>query len=130
MEEEGTERTELVLDWEKLLPSEDDDPPVVLIVKPTTTTTTTTQPSKQSAMGSAQRLNSQRDEGFDLLSDHELNDSIRSKRCTLETMALRLPDRGEKVRATLTRLEEEMERRKLRRVDKVFFSFIFSLLVL
>ncbi|XP_062159325.1 ubiquitin-like-specific protease 1D [Alnus glutinosa] len=115
MEEEGAERTELVLDWEKLLPSEDDDPPVVLIVKPTTTTT---QPSKQSAMGSAQRLNSQRDEGFDLLSDHELNDSIRSKRCTLETMALRLPDRGEKVRATLTRLEEEMERRKLRRVDK------------
>jgi len=24
MEEEGTERTELVLDWEKLLPSDDD----------------------------------------------------------------------------------------------------------
>ncbi|XP_059446063.1 ubiquitin-like-specific protease 1D isoform X2 [Corylus avellana] len=114
MEEEGAKKTPLVLDWEKLLP-EDDVPPAVLIVKPTTTTA---QPSKQSAMDSAQRLNSQRDDRFDLLSDHELNELFRRKRRTLETVGWKLPDRGEKVRNALMRLEDEMERRKLRRVEK------------
>lgn len=123
MEEEGAKKTPLILDWEKLLP-EDDVPPAVLIVKPTTTTT---QPSKQSAMGSAQRLNSQRDESFDPLSDHELNELFRRKRSTLETVGRNLPDGGEKVRNALMRLKDEMERRKLRRVEKVLFSFIFFL---
>lgn len=124
MEEEGAKKTELVLDWEELLPSQDDDPPDVLIVKPTTTTT---QPLTQSAMGSAQRLHSERDEGFDRVSDHELNELIRRKRRTLETMSSRLNDGGEKVRTALKRLEDEMERRKLRRVDKVFLFIYFFL---
>jgi hypothetical protein len=121
MEEEGAKKTTLVLDWEKLLP-EDDDPPAVLVVKPTTATT---QPPKQSEMGSAQQLNSQRDEFFNTLSDHDLNESIQRKRRTLESVGWKLPDRGEKARTALMQLEDEMERRKLSRVEKVFFYFIF-----
>ncbi|KAE8023449.1 hypothetical protein FH972_009140 [Carpinus fangiana] len=83
MEEEGAKKTTLVLDWEKLL-RDDDDPPAVLVVKPTTAST---QPSKQSEMGSAQQLNSQRDEFFNTLSDHELNESIQRKRRTLDSEA-------------------------------------------
>jgi hypothetical protein len=74
-------------------------------------------------MGSAQRLNSQRDEFFNTLSDHELNESIWRKRRTLESVGWKLPDGGEKFRTALMQLEDEMERRKLSRVEKVFFSF-------
>lgn len=128
MEEGGAKKLPLVLDWEKLLPSHDDGvPPPLLVVIPNS------QPPKSSPMDSDQS-HSQREEGFDLLSDHDLNESIRSKRRTLETMAPKLHDKGQKIRATLKRLEDEMERRKLRRLNKVFsFSlffpwiFIFSL---
>lgn len=116
MEEEGAKKSALVLDWDKLLSSQDEDvPPPVLIVKPTMTTET----PKESEMGNDQSHSQERDERFELLSDHELKESIRSKRRTLEATGSKLPDKGEKLRAALKLLDEEMEWRKLRRVDRV-----------
>ncbi|KAG7979613.1 hypothetical protein I3843_05G139200 [Carya illinoinensis] len=113
MEEGGAKKIPLVLDWEKLLPSHDDDvPPPLLVVKPSG------QPPNESPMDSDQSHSQREEGGFHLLSDHDLNESIRSKLRTLENMAPKLADKGEKIRATLKRLEDEMERRKLRRLNK------------
>ncbi|XP_030553193.2 ubiquitin-like-specific protease 1D isoform X2 [Rhodamnia argentea] len=93
------------IDWDKLLDDDDDDdgPPPVLIVT-------------RSSSGPAPAMES--DDGIAGLSDQQLADSIASKMRTLRGLQRNLPDGGDKLRSTLKRLEEEQERRKLRRIEK------------
>ncbi|KAL0004188.1 hypothetical protein SO802_011749 [Lithocarpus litseifolius] len=119
MEEDRTKKRPLDLDWEKLLPNssqndDDDDAPPELIVKSSTTTTAT--------MGSGD----ERHEDFEKWSDRTLEEQIERKRRTCETMGPRMPDKGEKLRLTLKRLEDERERRKLARPQKLNSSYAYE----
>ncbi|KAJ7953631.1 ubiquitin-like-specific protease 1D [Quillaja saponaria] len=96
------------LDWDAFLGSQDEEPPVLVIVKPTTTVTDTELQRLLDMDRDQQYLLT---ESIEELTDHKLEESIRSKRNTLQTIKS-LPDKGEKLRATLKRLEDEMERRK------------------
>ena len=112
MEEDRAKKRPLDLDWEKLLPNssqnddDDDDAPPELIVKSSTTTAT---------MGSGD----ERHEDLEKWSDRMLEEHIERKRRTCETMGPRMPDKGEKLRLTLKRFEDERERRKLARPQKL-----------
>lgn len=100
MEEEGAKKRPLELDWDKLLPSQDDDDvPLEVIVKTT----------HQSAMGSDQR---QSDEDLQGLSTHYIQEQIDRKRRTLETLGPKLADKGDKIRRTIKRLQDELDRRE------------------
>lgn len=106
MEEEQSKRHKrpLHLDWTTLLDGGDSDaPPPELLVKPS---------SDPAAMAS---------DGLDLLTDHELRESIRSKTKTLETAGKKLPDRGAKLCAIIKRCEEELSRRKVKAHREVWF---------
>ncbi|KAL4639113.1 hypothetical protein ACB092_03G195000 [Castanea dentata] len=123
MEEDRAKKRPLELDWEKLLPNssqnyddDDDDAPPELIVKSSTTTTTAT------TMGSGD----ERYEDFEKWSDRMLEEQIERKRRTCETMGPRMPDKGEKLRLTLKRLEDERERRKLARPQKLNSSYAYE----
>ncbi|KAF8389853.1 hypothetical protein HHK36_024370 [Tetracentron sinense] len=98
--EEGKKKKKepLILDWEKLLPIKDEESPPVLVV-----------------MESEQASQSDIIEQF---SDHELNDAIRRNKHSYENFANRLPDKGDKLRTKLKSLEDELERRKLCRLQK------------
>ncbi|KAJ7943630.1 ubiquitin-like-specific protease 1D [Quillaja saponaria] len=101
-----TKKRPLNLDWDALIPSQEEEPPVVVIVKPTATTTIT-EPQTHSDMDTDQQYS--QTEAIEHFSDHKLEESIRSKRNTLLTTAMNLPDKGEKLRAALKRLEDELE---------------------
>ncbi|KAM4109875.1 hypothetical protein ACJW30_03G152500 [Castanea mollissima] len=122
MEEDRAKKRPLELDWEKLLPNssqnddDDDDAPPELIVKSSTTTTTAT------TMGSGD----ERHEDFEKWNDRMLEEQIERKRRTCETMGPRMPDKGEKLRLTLKRLEDERERRKLARPQKLNSSYAYE----
>ncbi|XP_075658268.1 ubiquitin-like-specific protease 1D isoform X6 [Castanea sativa] len=118
MEEDRAKKRPLELDWEKLLPnsSQNDDAPPELIVKSSTTTTTAT------TMGSGD----ERHEDFEKWGDRMLEEQIERKRRTCETMGPRMPDKGEKLRLTLKRLEDERERRKLARPQKLNSSYAYE----
>ncbi|KAM3754213.1 hypothetical protein ACB098_03G149700 [Castanea mollissima] len=125
MEEDRAKKRPLELDWEKLLPNssqndddDDDDAPPELIVKSSTTTTTTTA----TTMGSGD----ERHEDFEKWNDRMLEEQIERKRRTCETMGPRMPDKGEKLRLTLKRLEDERERRKLARPQKLNSSYAYE----
>lgn len=112
MEGENKKRkTAIELDWEKLLPRQDDEPPPLLVV--TTTACAADQP--QSTVWSADGLN------LDAISDAKLDEFISRQRKSYETMASRLLDKGQKILAKLSSLEEEKERRKNRLAKVVTF---------
>ncbi|XP_048322454.1 ubiquitin-like-specific protease 1D [Ziziphus jujuba] len=111
-------RRPLDLDWETLLPSQEDDPPAVLIVKSNNNQNINTL--KDSSMAAADSRNS--DSEYSELRDHELDDRIVRQKKNIEGMGPRLPDKGEKLRLSLKRMEEERERRKLRRVETVYLE--------
>ncbi|KAK4598129.1 hypothetical protein RGQ29_015571 [Quercus rubra] len=119
MEEDRAKKRPLDLDWEKLLPNssqnddDDDDAPPELIVKSSTTTAT---------MGSGD----ERHEDLEKWSDRMLEEHIERKRRTCETMGPRMPDKGEKLRLTLKRFEDERERRKLARPQKLNSSYAYE----
>lgn len=123
MEEDRAKKRPLDLDWEKLLPNssqngdDDDDAPPELIVKSSTTATATAA----STMGSGD----ERHEDFEKWSDRMLEEQIERKRRTCETMGPRMPDKGEKLRLTLKRFEDERERRKLARPQKLNSSYAY-----
>ncbi|PSS28632.1 Ubiquitin-like-specific protease [Actinidia chinensis var. chinensis] len=102
------------LDWDKLLPRQDDEPPKVLVV-----TTATVDDRKQSPPpeGGDQQDQSQRDDIL-RMSDKRIEEAIIRQRHSIETLSLKLGDKGAKLRAYLMRLEEEMERRKQHRLQK------------
>ncbi|CAL5418949.1 unnamed protein product [Camellia sinensis] len=101
------------LDWDLLLPrGNDDEPPPVLVV-----TAAARNQSPPPPMGGDQEELSQRDELFQK-SDRELEDAITRLRNSIETIGPKLPDKGEKLRASLKRLEDEKEHRKLCRVEQ------------
>lgn len=93
----------------------------MLLLNPSSTKSTDSQ-TQSSAMGIDPSL-----DGFQHYSDHELEESIKSKLRTLETTAVKLPDKGEKLRATIDRFQEELARRKLRGPKKV--SLFYSIFV-
>jgi hypothetical protein len=112
MEEEGAKKRPLELDWDKLLPSQDDDDvPLEVIVKTT----------HQSAMGSDQR---QSDEDLQGLSTHYIQEQIDRKRRTLETLGPKLADKGDKIRRTIKRLQDELDRREHKKVSFFLINLI------
>ncbi|XP_077220681.1 ubiquitin-like-specific protease 1D isoform X2 [Tasmannia lanceolata] len=79
------------INWENIWERNEDDPPAELeVVKDTI----------------------QKD-NLDSLSDHQLDEKIQRMQCQKSIMVSTLPDRGAKYEATLKRLEEERERRKI-----------------
>uniref|UniRef100_A0A5B6ZMV5 Putative ubiquitin-like-specific protease 1D isoform X2 n=1 Tax=Davidia involucrata TaxID=16924 RepID=A0A5B6ZMV5_DAVIN len=110
MEEEKKRKTPIDLDWEKLLPSRDEEPPPVLVV--------TTSGREPSAMSGEQFQQSWMEEELSRMGDKELNDSIFRHRRNVETLGPKLPDKGEKLKATLKCLEDERERRESRRMEE------------
>ncbi|XP_062110292.1 ubiquitin-like-specific protease 1D isoform X2 [Humulus lupulus] len=112
-EVEAKKQKPLKLDWSELLPTKDDDPPPLLIVNSETLT------------GKAQRLSPEmssdrRNEAIAQLSDHELNERIKSTAMNIKNGVLsRLPDKGEKLKNSLKSLEDERERRKRKRVETI-----------
>ncbi|OMO78205.1 Peptidase C48, SUMO/Sentrin/Ubl1 [Corchorus capsularis] len=110
MDAEGqNKKRKLKLDWNQLLskkPGDDEPlPPLVVI------TTEPQQPGRQSdAMGGGDYQDREHLVG---MTDRELDENIRRQRQTFENVASRLPDKGEKIRCKIERLEEEKERRKL-----------------
>ncbi|OMO52793.1 hypothetical protein COLO4_36969 [Corchorus olitorius] len=110
MDAEGqNKKRKLKLDWNQLLsekPGDDEPlPPLVVI------TTEPQQPRRQSdAMGGGDYQDREHLVG---MTDRELDENIRRQRQTFENFASKLPDKGEKIRCKIERLEEEKERRKL-----------------
>lgn len=114
-EEKPRKRRPIDLDWETLLPSQDGDPPAVLIVKSNNNSNTTDTLRGSSMAADYQHSNTEYAE----LRDHELDDRIKRLKLNVEQMCPKLPDKGEKFRLSLKRMEEERERRKLKRVETV-----------
>ncbi|KAL6983680.1 hypothetical protein U1Q18_017058 [Sarracenia purpurea var. burkii] len=115
MEKEEKKKGSIELDWDLLLPRRDDEPPPILVVTPTITAPETKR--SPPTMGDDQQEQSQRDD-FSLMTDIDLEEAINRQRRTVETLGPRLRDQGEKLRVNLKRLEDEIERRKFRRVEK------------
>ncbi|KAK9935505.1 hypothetical protein M0R45_022607 [Rubus argutus] len=117
MEGERAKKRQLDLDFNKLLDDNDDfDPPEVLRVKktkPITAATAADEPP-QSAMDGDQ----ERDEELERTSNSALDEAIRRHAEHLKRMGSILPDKGEKLRIRLKKLEDEKERRKLERSER------------
>ncbi|KAF7829365.1 ubiquitin-like-specific protease 1D isoform X1 [Senna tora] len=90
---------------------DDDQPPPMLVLSPSSSKTT-------DSLGEPRQSSNMDPHGLQHLRDHELTESIQSKKHTLETMGGNLPDKGEKLRATIKRYEDELARRKLRLPQK------------
>lgn len=123
MEEEKNKKRKspIDLDWDKLLPprqQDDDEPPPILVV--TTISGVAGQP--QSTMGGGEQVGDE----LETMPDLRLEESITRGRKNYETLGPKLPDKGQKLLASIRRLEEENERRKRRRLVKVgtFLPFI------
>ena len=112
MEEEKPRKGKLDIDYDSLLAGKDEEPPTILIVKSNTTET-----RKDSAMAADHQH-------FEMeyieLRDHDLDEKIKRHKQTIEGMSHKLPDKGEKLRLCLKRMEDEKERRrKVRRVETI-----------
>ncbi|KAJ1384888.1 ubiquitin-like-specific protease 1D isoform X2, partial [Sesbania bispinosa] len=92
--EQQQQKRPISLDWDSLL-DKDDAPPPELVVKPMASD----QPPPSSV------------DGLERLTDHELEESIKSKKRTLQATGKCLPDGGAKLRATIKTFEEELSRR-------------------
>ncbi|XAR65060.1 Ulp1 peptidase [Bertholletia excelsa] len=107
------------LDWNLLLPDGEDEPPPELVVTaaPAPATATSERELSPQLMDCDQQEQSIRNE-LSRVTNSELDEMITRQKRTLETLSSKLPDGGEKLRDSVKRLEEERERRKLRRVEK------------
>ncbi|XP_055810288.1 ubiquitin-like-specific protease 1D isoform X3 [Solanum dulcamara] len=92
----------LILDWSKLI---DEKPPAELVVATKATPTITIDGEEQN-------------DEFSNLTNDELIDKIDRFNNLLGSKGPRLFDRGEKLKATIKKHEDELERRKLLRPDK------------
>lgn len=98
MEEESNKKRKLSLDWNKLL-DDDGDPPALVVTK----IRGDDRPEIDSGENNRFRIAS--------MTDNELANSIESKRKTYETLARKLPDKGQKIKDYIESLEKEKERR-------------------
>ncbi|CAK9181712.1 unnamed protein product [Ilex paraguariensis] len=113
MEGGERKRKKLDLDWGKLLSDhidEDEEPPTVMVV---TNTGAAAEKLKSAAMDDEQQQN-----GFNHMNDRELNDVLERNIQNLKSVGDRLPDKGQKLRVSIKRLEEEIERRQHQRAEK------------
>ncbi|KAL6966203.1 Ulp1 peptidase [Sarracenia purpurea var. burkii] len=108
MEEEEKNKGSIELDCDLLFSRRDDEPPPPILV----VTPTIPAPERKRSpptVGDDQQEQSQR---------RNVEEAINRQRRNFETFGLRLWDAGEKLRANRKRLEEEIERRRFRRVEK------------
>ncbi|KAI4314315.1 hypothetical protein L6164_027237 [Bauhinia variegata] len=110
-ERKGTKRP-LQLDLNARLQSKVGDAPAELVVEPASNTATST--SQSQIIWTAFSLG----EDVELMDDHNIVEAIRCKKRSLETTGHRLADKGEKLQVNIKRFEEELERRKKRRIEK------------
>ncbi|KAI9125365.1 hypothetical protein K1719_003981 [Acacia pycnantha] len=90
----------LDLEWDKLLPIHDNGSPPPILV-------TGSEPRLTEVETPAEELRH--------LNDHMLEESYQSKLRTFEAIAQNLPDKGEKLQATIKHLGDELRRRRERR---------------
>ncbi|KAJ9176401.1 hypothetical protein P3X46_011718 [Hevea brasiliensis] len=107
MEEENSKKRPLDLDWGVILDSNNGEPPPILIVKGDS------QMPKPSPMSSDRSPR----EDCASMTDHELEDAIKRHKFNIAKFGPSLPDKGEKLRAWFNVLEDEHQRRKLRRSE-------------
>ncbi|KAJ9169576.1 hypothetical protein P3X46_017751 [Hevea brasiliensis] len=107
MEEENSKKRPLDLDWDVILDSKDDEQQQILIVKGPT------QLPKPSPMSTDHSPR----EDCASMTDRELEDGIKRQKLNIANLSPILPDKGEKLRALLKTLEDEYQRRKLRRPE-------------
>ncbi|XVF02447.1 hypothetical protein REPUB_Repub04eG0175900 [Reevesia pubescens] len=110
--EEENRKRKLDLDWNKLLSrqaGDEEQPPPFVVIK----SEPQPPPRKSNAMGGGD--DQSKDEFFENLSDHNLEETIRGKQRTLEKFGFKLKDKGQKMKDLLERLEEEKKRRTLSR---------------
>ncbi|CAI9756272.1 unnamed protein product [Fraxinus pennsylvanica] len=106
---ERKRKSPLKLDWDKLLGQEDDEDPV-LLVKPAAGAAA----EKPMTDGGEE---SSRDDHFRQTSDDDLKIEIKRMKNNFSALAANLPDRGDKLLASIKRREEELERRKHQKED-------------
>nr|XP_004297636.2 PREDICTED: ubiquitin-like-specific protease 1D isoform X2 [Fragaria vesca subsp. vesca] len=108
--ERAEKKRPLAIDFNKLLDGNDDfDPPEVLRVKKTKPVTIAADETpKRAAMGGGDEL---RDEELERVSNKDLDDLIGRQRAHVKMLAPKLPDKGEKLRVRLKKMEDEQQRR-------------------
>lgn len=113
MEEEGEgKKRKLEIDWKAVWDNgEEEEPQEVEVIGKSRAPTT---PLEKMSGVSNFPVDDQQDYE-QLLSDHELEVQIQRQNALLGTMASKMRDKGQKIRAKIKRLEEEKERRTLRR---------------
>lgn len=117
MEGERNRKRPLDIDWKKVLL--EDDPPLELEVTSTPVI---------SNMGGRDQQPPPRDD-ISRMTDTQLDDLIARQRRNIATLGPKLPDKGEKLKVTLQRYQDEKERRKNRRLEEVFLLF-YSLFII
>lgn len=117
MEEEGEgKKRKLEIDWKAVWDNgEEEEPQEVEVIGKSRAPTT---PLEKMSGVSNFPVDDQQDYE-QLLSDHELEVQIQRQNALLGTMASKMRDKGQKIRAKIKRLEEEKERRTLRRARMV-----------
>ncbi|XVF84955.1 hypothetical protein PTKIN_Ptkin17bG0080000 [Pterospermum kingtungense] len=111
--EEKNRKRKLDLDWNKLLSRQAGDevpPPPLVIIE---TEPPLPPPRKSDAMCGGD--DQSRDDFYETLPDHELEDMFQRQHQHLENLGSKLPDKGKKIRDYLECLEKEKKRRKLSR---------------
>ncbi|XP_030496698.2 ubiquitin-like-specific protease 1D isoform X1 [Cannabis sativa] len=113
-EVEAKKKKPLNLDWNELFSTKDDEPPPLVILKSETLT------GAKAQRPSPEMSSDRRHEANEQLTDHELNERIRSTAINIKNgLASKLPDKGERLKNSLKALEDERERRKRKRVETI-----------
>ncbi|KAJ8758999.1 hypothetical protein K2173_003237 [Erythroxylum novogranatense] len=106
--EEDSKKRPLIIDWDTMHdPDDDEQPPPVVIVKKDA------DPPKPTS----KLTNKSVREDLAYMNDHELDEAIKRHRNNYKKVGFTLPDKGEKILATVKDLEEERQQRKLQFVD-------------
>lgn len=108
--EEVKKKGGVPLDFEKLFASQDDDDDDVEPPLPEVATTIVDDDVEQKQREELRKMR-----------DRELEEAIAKFGRTLKAVGLNLPDGGVKMRANIKRYQDELDRRRLRRLEKVHF---------
>ncbi|XP_024023957.1 ubiquitin-like-specific protease 1D isoform X1 [Morus notabilis] len=121
MEEGSAAKQPLELDWNKLFYEGDDDgpPPSVVIVNSKALAGENWKEPAMAAADSADRRPADKHETYEQMADHVLLERINSTRQSIPNLIRTLPDKGAKLRESLKCMEDERDRRKLRRVETI-----------
>ncbi|CAI9275677.1 unnamed protein product [Lactuca saligna] len=106
-------RRKLAINWKQLVPSSsgDDDRPTELLV-------TSKRKSKCGRSEGDAQENDKEDLELQTKSYDDITEYIARSKRFLVTLSDKLPDRGEKLKATLQRYEDELERRNKLELEK------------